>query len=163
MLAITRFFYLQTILLLLSVPAQAAGVYKWTDARGQTNYDDTHLLAERLTRDYLNRRVVSKQPVLLVPGDFIAEIKKQCQLSKERLAQYRGAGTIYVRNEYGQSLPESADQRRKTLAEFTQEERDYCQSNAAQKLWDKALSDQRNEQVAVAQASKVKRIPVEKR
>lgn len=130
-------------LTLAAAVAQAAGVtpspgvYKWVDRHGVVHYDDTTTTAERMTREYLDKRNLPDEPEWagVIPGEFVAEVEQRCSLSRERLAGYRSASALYGRDPSGNTYPLSRTQAKLMIAESEREVAYWCRDQAVRKIY----------------------------
>jgi hypothetical protein len=129
--------------MLLSLTVQAGGgVYKWVDEKGITHYDDSNLVAERLTRASIARRAVATDASATVPRDFVRDVRAQCDDLRERSAAYASASALHARDPFGNTYTLSAVQAQLTRAELARETTRYCRPMAAEKLLAEARADQ---------------------
>lgn len=133
------------LLLLLSLDAGAASVYKWVDKNGVVHYDDTQTTnSQRLTREYMDKRKIAADPGWTgpIPGRFVADVERQCSNARERLASYRSAAKLFGRDPEGNSYPLSKQQRALMIAETDRDAKRYCAPGAAKKLYAEKLAAQ---------------------
>lgn len=121
-------------LLPLSLPA--ASVFRWVDRNGVVHYDDTNSAGQRMTREYLDDRVIPDEPEWagVIPGELIAEVTQRCDNARERLVNYRGARVIYGRDPSGNVYPLSSTQAQLMLAEIQAEADRYCGPDAPRRI-----------------------------
>lgn len=122
---------------LLCTPALAASVYRWVDRDGIVHYDDTHTGGRKMTRDYLDERVIPEKPEWegVIPGELVAEIETRCVHAKERLVQYRAAPEIYGRDPSGNVYRLSPNQARLMISEIQTEAEHYCRPDAPRRIF----------------------------
>lgn len=125
--------------------AQAAGpgVFRWVDRNGVVHYDDTSSGAQRMTREYLDDRVIPDQPEWagVVPGELVAEVGKRCGNARERLANYRAAPEIYGRDPSGNVYRLSVTQAKLMLAEIQTESDYYCRPDAPRRIYAERMAE----------------------
>lgn len=128
--------------------AGASSVYRWVDKNGMVHYDDTSSGATKLTRGYLEERIIPDEPewVGAIPAAFTAEVTQRCSNARERLANYRSAPEIYGRDPSGNVYPLSPTQARLMLAEIQAESDRYCQPDAPRRIYAETLSARKAEQ-----------------
>lgn len=117
--------------------APASSVYRWVDKNGVVHYDDTSSGGKKLTREYMEDRVIPEEPEWagVIPGEFVAEVLQRCSNAKERLANYRSAPEIYGRDPSGNVYKLSATQAHLMLAEIQGESDRYCRSDALRRIY----------------------------
>lgn len=122
--------------LLVLGSAQAASVYRWVDADGVVHYDDTSSRGTRMTRQYMDDRVIPDQPQWqgVIPGELLAEVEQRCSNARERLLNYRAAPVIYGRDPSGNVYTLSTTQARLMLAEIQAEADRYCAPDSARRI-----------------------------
>lgn len=129
------------------------GVFKWVDRNGVVRYDDSSLLAERLTRATIARGFVAADAKATVPADLVAEVAQQCRDFKERTASYSDAREVYGRDPAGNQYRFSANQIALEVATLKQEAQRYCRPLAAQHLLTEAAAElRRRESLKTAQS-----------
>lgn len=121
---------------LLLGTVQAASVYRWVDENGVVHYDDTRSSGTRLTRQYLDDRVIADEPAWagVIPGELLAEVEQRCANSRERLLNYRAAPVIYGHDPSGNVYTLSATQSKLMLAEIQAEADRYFAPDAARRI-----------------------------
>ncbi|WP_428310868.1 DUF4124 domain-containing protein [Hydrocarboniphaga sp.] len=126
-------------LLLFLLPALAnAAVYKWTDSQGVLHYDDMNQASGKaLTQDDVKNRQIKPVPdwTGLVPAEFARDVEQRCAQSRERLAGYRSAKTLFGRDPDGHSYPLSAAQVRLLVAQTERETAGLCDAEAPRRLY----------------------------
>lgn len=140
------------LLLFIAASAAPSSVYRWVDKNGVVHYDDLTTGAERLTRDYLDKREIADQPEWagVIPGEFVADVELRCAQNRERLANYRSASSLYGRDPSGNTYPLSSTQARLMIAETEREASYYCRDKAARKIYAERQAEQRAQQAEVA-------------
>lgn len=126
-------------LCLLLLPALAnAAVYKWTDSQGVLHYDDRNQASGKaMTQDDVNHRQIKPVPdwTGMVPAEFARDVEQRCAQSRERLAGYRNAKTLFGRDPDGHSYPLSAAQARLLVAQTERETAGLCDADAPRRLY----------------------------
>ncbi|MDB5972152.1 MAG: hypothetical protein JWQ90_4602 [Hydrocarboniphaga sp.] len=115
-----------------------AAVYKWTDSQGALHYDDMNQASgHAMTQDDVKKRVVKAVPEWagIVPAEFAHEVEQRCAQTRERLAGYRSAKTLYGRDPDGNTYRLSASQARLLVAETERETTGLCAADAPQRLY----------------------------
>lgn len=130
--------------LLCSAGAEAA-VYKWTDLQGRVHYDDSRLHEQKLTLDYLNRRGIPARAEATVPAAFVAEVSQRCQLALDRADNYRKARSVEAQDPAGNRYTLSARQVQIEIAQAEAAQQQYCGPDAAQRLYQALLRQDRGE------------------
>jgi hypothetical protein len=128
--------------------AANAGVYRWFDDRGNLHYDDQNLLGERITRSTLNQREIAAEPALVIPPEFVEEVKLRCTDFSERAQSYRKAGEIYGRDPSGNSYQLSTQQAALARLDAERLKQRFCRNDAARKI----LLEERAARLAAAKA-----------
>lgn len=123
---------------LASFDSQARSVYRWVDKNGLVHYDDTSSGGTKMTREYMDDRVIPDEPEWkgVIPGDLVAEVRQRCSNAKERLANYRAAPVIYGRDPSGNVYTLSPTQARLMLAEIQAESDRYCRPDAPRRVFE---------------------------
>ena len=129
--------------LVVAGSVQAAGVFKWVDRDGITRYDDSSLLAERMTRASIARDAVAADARATVPIDFVNEVAQQCSDLKERGNRYATARAIYGNDPAGNQYRFSEYQVALEVARLKQLSQSYCRPLAAQYLLAEARAELR--------------------
>ncbi len=137
-----------------SVIAASASVYRWIDKGGEVHYDDTSSGGRKLTREYLDERVVPDEPEWLgvIPSDFVAEVQQRCSNAKERLANYGSAPVIYGRDPSGNTYTLSHTQARLMIAEIQGESDRYCAPDAPRSIYAERIAAVKAERARKQQA-----------
>ena len=123
--------------MLMAVCASAhagSGVYTWVDAQGITHYDDSNLVAQRLTRESIAKHTISSDATATAPSDDVHAAARRCHDLSERDAAYQKARTLYGQDPAGNQYPLSEAQAKLTRAEHARETVRYCRPGAAEKL-----------------------------
>lgn len=115
----------------------AAGVYRWVDRDGIVHYDDTNTGGRKMTRAYMDDRVIPETPEWegVIPGELIAEVEQRCAHAKERLVQYQSAPEIYGRDPSGNVYRLSPNQARLMIGEIQTEASHYCRPDAPRRIF----------------------------
>lgn len=123
---------------LAAFDTQARSVYRWVDKNGLVHYDDTNSGGTKMTREYMDDRVIPDEPEWkgVIPGELVAEVKQRCSNASERLANYRAAPVIYGRDPSGNVYTLSPNQSRLMLAEIQAEADRYCGADAPRRIFE---------------------------
>ncbi len=142
------------VTVLFSGAASAASAYRWVDKNGIVHYDDTNSGGRKMTREYMEDRVVPEEPEWagVIPGEFVAEIQQRCSNATERLANYRSAPEIYGRDPSGNVYRLSNTQARLMLAEIQAESQRYCRPEAPRSIYNERIAAVRAERARKEQA-----------
>jgi hypothetical protein len=134
--------------------AVSASVYRWIDKNGEVHYDDTSSGGRKLTREFLDERVVPDEPewVGVIPSDFVAEVQQRCSNAKERLASYGSAPVIYGRDPSGNTYTLSPTQARLMIAEIQGESDRYCAPDAPRRIYTERIAAVKAERARKQQA-----------
>ena len=134
--------------------ATAASVFRWVDKNGVVHYDDTSSGGQKMTREYLDDRVIPDQPEWagVIPGEFVAEVQQRCSNATERLANYRSAPQIYSRDPSGNVYALSPTQAKLMLAEIQTESDRYCRPDAPRRLYGERMAAVKAERARKEQA-----------
>lgn len=122
---------------LITSAVHARSVYRWVDENGRVHYDDINNRGQRMTREYMSKRVVQEQPEWagIIPGELVAEVQQRCNSAKERLKSYGAAPEIYSRDPSGNVYRLSSTQSRLMLAEIQGEVDYYCGDKAPRRVF----------------------------
>lgn len=134
-------------MLLLATAAQATGgVFKGVDEKGVVQYDDSSLLAERLTRATIARGSVAADAKATVPAEFVRTVAQQCSDLQQRGDSYQQARAVYGRDPVGNQYRFSANQVALEVLRLQQQSARYCRPLAAHYLLTEARAAARRQQ-----------------
>ena len=138
-----------------SAAASASSVYRWTDKNGVVHYDDTSSGGKKMTREYMDDRVIPDEPEWagVIPADFVADVQLRCSNAKERLANYRSAPEIYGRDPSGNVYRLSPTQARLMLAEIQGESDRYCRPDAPRRVYAERIAAAKAERARKTQST----------
>ena len=147
-------FLLACALLAATCAASASSVYRWVDKNGVIHYDDTSSGGKKMTREYLDDRVIPEEPEWIgaIPAEFAAEVQQRCSNARERLINYRSAPEIYGRDPSGNVYALSPTQARLMLAEIQAESDRYCGPDAARRIYAERIAAVKAERARKEQA-----------
>lgn len=136
------------LMILLGSASAESAVYKWTDLQGSVHYDDSRLHEQKLTLDYLNRRGIPARDDATVPAAFVAEVAQRCQLARDRAENYRLASSVEAQDPAGNRYRLSPRQVQIEIAQAQAAQQQYCGPDAAQRLYQALLQQDRREDAA---------------
>lgn len=149
----THYLLLLFITLLISSTGYSADIYKWTDSDGTVHFGDKpnqqhnsatlYKVPKNNTANvsYTNKERALKQKKLLDSFKAQRRIKKQqqsekreqakvrqynCKVSKDKLIRYQKSSRIYSRNEVGEKIFLSDEQRLKEITLMKQQAEKWC-------------------------------------
>lgn len=125
------------LITLMFSTVSTAAVYRWVDEEGITHFADRRV--PEATKISITRLSKKKIPDTFdwngpLDPEFLAMVEQQCAVSKDRLAVYRSAGEVYVRDSDGPSRPMPRSETRDLISDLKSSVEKYCSPGAGQRL-----------------------------